>query len=94
MLERGLPRGSVVGSVECDDDVAIRVHLNAREHGRRGCLASRIPQNDRGPPRLGRGDQVIDRVDLPRRPVIADRSDLRPQRIIGSNEKRLQLLPF
>src|ERR1700730_5373175 len=94
MRERVLPRGSVVGSVERDDYVAIRVHLNTREHGRRGCLASCIPQNDRGLTRLCRGNQVIDRVDLPRGPLIADRTDLRPKRVIGGNEKHRQLLPF
>jgi len=94
LRERALPRSGIVGSVECDDHVAIRVHLNARERCRRGCLASCIPQNGRGLTRLGRGNQVIDRVDLPRDPLIADRTDLRPKRVIGSNEKHRQLLPF
>ncbi len=94
LCERGLPRSGVVGGVECDDYVPIRVHLNAREQGRGGCLASCIPQNDGGLTRLSSGDQVIDRIDLPRGPPIADRADLRPKRFIGSDEKRLQLLPF
>src|ERR1700730_3717435 len=94
LCERALPRGGVVGGIECDDYVAIRVHWNARERGCRGCLASCIPQNDRGLTRLGRGNQVIDRVDLPRSPLIADRTDLPPKRVIGGNEKHRQLLPF
>ena len=52
LRERALPRGGVVGRVERDDYVAIRVHLNARERCRRGCLAACIPQDDRGLTRI------------------------------------------
>jgi len=95
--ESGLSHAAALsGASSCDDHVSIRVHLNARERcPAAGCLASCIPQNGRGLTRLGRGNQVIDRV-VPAAgdPLIADRTDLRPKRVIGSNEKHRQLLPF